>query len=195
MRPPAKPIKLSPEDIERFWSNVDRSDGPDACWPWRRCLFDSGYGQFKAKGRKLHAHRVAYVLGVGPIADDHLACHNCPGGDNRACCNPAHLWAGTHHQNMADMSSKGRAAAGDRHSSRLYPDMRPFGLRNGAYTKPDRVRKGQENGRAVLRECDVRAIRSAFASGESLSVIASRYPVDWRTVERAAKRETWRHIQ
>jgi Mor family transcriptional regulator len=194
MRPPAKPIQLSPDDIERFWSNVDQSGGPDACWPWIRCFFDSGYGQFKAKGRKLHAHRVAYVLGVGPIDDDLLACHNCPNGDNRACCNPAHLWSGTHEQNMADMASKGRAASGDRHAFRAHPELAARGLHNGAYTKPDRVRKGQDNGRAMLTEVDVSSIRSAANAGESVSSISRRYPVDWSTVNRVIKRETWRHV-
>lgn len=91
-RPRAQRIDGPPE--VRFWPKVDRTGGPDACWPWLAQL-SSGYGRFVAEaGRNVPAHRWAYeqVHGaVAPGADLDHACHN------RACVrpDPAHVYATT----------------------------------------------------------------------------------------------------
>lgn len=65
---------MSPVKPEPFWDKVDRTGGPDACWPWLRHLSTGGYG----RQDKIAAHRMAYELLVGPIPEglelDHL-CH------------------------------------------------------------------------------------------------------------------------
>lgn len=40
------------------------------------------------------------------VAGGMKACHRC---DNPPCCNPKHLFVGTHSDNMQDMRAKGRA--------------------------------------------------------------------------------------
>ena len=51
-------------------------------------------------------HRLAWVARHGPIPNGPEACHRC---DERRCCNPAHLYLGSHAENMAEMKTKRRA--------------------------------------------------------------------------------------
>jgi HNH endonuclease len=92
--------------IARFWAKVDRSAGPDSCWPWTGYRNPAGYGQINVSHhRPRTASRVVYELTNGHIPHRMLICHAC---DNPACCNPNHLWSGTHKENSEDMVSKGR---------------------------------------------------------------------------------------
>lgn len=79
-------------DEERFWEKVDRSGGPEACWPWVALTSGSGYGAFQLDGRLQYAHRVAYEQMIGPIPPRVFVCHRC---DTPSCVNPAHLFLGT----------------------------------------------------------------------------------------------------
>jgi hypothetical protein len=63
------------------------------------------------------AHRIAYELAYGPIADGLQVLHRC---DNPPCCNPAHLFLGTIKENIHDAMAKGRFTCGVRqHNSKL----------------------------------------------------------------------------
>lgn len=90
---------------ERFWSKVDRSGGPDSCWPWLAGRMRAGYGNFWMDGHEKLAHRVAWELTNGPIPIGLCVLHRC---DNAPCQNPIHLWLGTKADNSRDMVSKGR---------------------------------------------------------------------------------------
>lgn len=94
----------SAEEALRLYT--DRSGGPDACWPWTRGKNNAlGYGRFRLGGKLLLAPRVAWAEENGPIPEGIFICHRC---DNPSCCNPAHLFPGTHADNMADRDRKGR---------------------------------------------------------------------------------------
>lgn len=86
---------------ERLWSRVDRSD-PEACWLWPGA-HSQGYGRVKGdvrgscEGRMLQAHRVAWELTNGPIAEGMVLDHMC---HQLLCINPRHLREVTHAQNM-----------------------------------------------------------------------------------------------
>lgn len=92
---------LTGKHIERFWSKVDKR-GPDDCWPF---VGARGYGAFVIGRRGITASRVAWTLRNQEELGDRLACHSC---DNRWCCNPAHIWPGTHADNNRDTVSKRR---------------------------------------------------------------------------------------
>ncbi len=121
-----------------FDSLVDRSGGAGACWPWLGVRVRSGHGIFKRRGSTVLAHRESFIRAGGVIPLGLNVLHNCPEGDNPACCNPAHLYVGTQADNMADMVRKGRH-------------------------KP--ARPGQENPSAKLSDEQAEELRRAHATG------------------------------
>ena len=100
---------------EVLWSKVDKRD-EDECWKWKGYKNDEGYGRTWINDKGYYAHRVIYSLVYpnsinlnAPSSTDETGflLHTC---DNPACCNPKHLWIGSHWDNMADKVKKGRSA-------------------------------------------------------------------------------------
>jgi len=93
----------------RFWGKVDKSGGPDACWPWQGAITSHGYGCFTAGGKRvMGAHKAAYQYANGTLVPGGFEImHSC---DNRPCCNPRHLSTGTRQDNVDDKVRKGRQA-------------------------------------------------------------------------------------
>lgn len=94
---------------EIFWAKIDKAAGPAACWPFKGFLNHDGYGRTgnsRLYPNGARAHRVAWELAnQDKVPPGEQVLHRC---DNRACCNPAHLFIGDHDDNMLDMNRKGR---------------------------------------------------------------------------------------
>ena len=121
------------QQLIAFWQKVDRSGGDDACWEWLAGT-RGGYGLMRWRGKTTSAHRVSWELAHGSIPDGLDVLHSC---DNPRCVYPAHLFLGTHQDNMVDMLRKGRG------------------------NKPS----GEKNGNSKLTDAQVAEIRRRYAAG------------------------------
>jgi hypothetical protein len=65
----------------------------NGCWIWQGAKDSSGYGNVWWEGKNVGTHRAMY----GEIPNGLEIDHTCR---NRACCNPAHLEAVTHVENV-----------------------------------------------------------------------------------------------
>ena len=84
---------------------IERMEHTLSCWFWTAGKDRCGYGRIWHNGENRTAHTVAYETWVLPIPKGMHVLHTC---DNPSCINPAHLWLGTHEDNMADKAAKKR---------------------------------------------------------------------------------------
>jgi hypothetical protein len=140
------------------------------CWLWTSTINNKGYGVLQAGGFRGYAHRFAYSTFVGAIPEGMSVCHRC---DMPSCCNPDHLFLGTHQQNMADCRAKMRCAC---------------------FTKPDSYLRGEELSISKLTEGTVREIR-ALRGLVSQRLLAKRFNVTRTTIRLAQTGATWAHVQ
>jgi len=182
---------MRPNTLEDALRRIDKR-GDNECWEWQGARIHFGYGAFKLRGKSVKAHRVAWELANGPIPSGLFVCHRC---DNPPCCNPNHLFLGTHADNTADMVAKGRAVAGDRHHSVVHPECLARGNRHWTRTRPQNLRRGASHPRAKLSEDDVRAIRATYALGGVRQVdLADKYGVPQTAISQVIRRATWKEV-
>lgn len=177
-------IEITSRDKAAFFRLVEypgpvpvRQPDLGPCWIWKGSRHPRGYGQFHNRGESWKAHRFAYEIIYGPIPKGYEICHHC---DNPPCCNPKHLFCGTHAQNMADMAAKGihRPACGDRNGMRKHPE----------------VVQGANNGMAKLTTRTVLRIRAMAKRGISQKDIAKMFPVAYVAINRIVARRSWKHL-
>ena len=106
---------------EDFYALLKEND--NGCLEWTMHTNNKGYGQTYVKNRDINidkpygkdvlTHRLSMILENINI-DGLSVCHKC---DNPLCCNPNHLFVGTHQDNMNDMVAKGRQYVKKRYES------------------------------------------------------------------------------
>lgn len=150
------------------------------CLLWTGPVSRRGYGKIEVLGVVFAAHRLAYDLFRGPISEGLFVCHKC---DVPACIEPAHLFLGTHADNMRDMTEKGR---------RGYLPGRPFSRRGEL--RPRTYRRGK-NGLAGSIKLDAAAVLAIRADSRSIRTIAKDYGVAHSTVGQIKRREIWSQVE
>jgi hypothetical protein len=191
---------------QRLIDRVDRSGGPEACWPWTGCHNGYGYGVLSVNNRMKGAHRLAYEAAKGPIPKGLSVCHTC---DNPPCCNPAHLFVGSHKDNGLDMARKERGArnkltgeqakairADPRTTKEIAPD---YGVHwsNIAAIKAGRTWVHLDGAtprgpKAKITEDQVRAIRK---DTRAAAKIAAELDISPSQVDRIRWRKRWAHVE
>lgn len=169
----ASALPYSAKIIKRFWARVNIKD-PDECWEWQ-AGFNSAkpgydYGCLYFERRSHLANRVSLSIKIGRrLKKEEHACHTC---DNPRCCNPNHIFLGSHLANMRDMYAKGR----------------------------NRPTRGEAHPGSKLTEEGVRRIRKLTKLREkynkyTLKYFADRYEVDASLVKAVILRRAWKHVQ
>ena len=143
---------------------------PNGCLEWKgKGAKTHGYCSTKnydLKNKNIMVHQLSYFLFKGEIPKGMCVCHTC---DNRKCCNPDHLWLGTHSDNTKDCVEKGR-----------HLGKAPYGSKNGS---------------AKLIECQVSEIRKLYKEGMFQRVIAKKFNVSQATINGIVNYKTWGHIE
>lgn len=86
--------------VRRFTVKLQRQGD---CLEFQGSRTAHGYGRIHFAGGPMKAHRFAWLAAFGDIPEGLHVLHHC---DNPPCCNPEHLFLGTHQDNMTDMDSK-----------------------------------------------------------------------------------------
>jgi len=167
--PPRPPNKRGPKPrtleqvIKDFWKRVKKTK---TCWLWTGGKDAAGYGILNASALgklPITAHVLSFAIHKKkPVPKGLFVCHTC---DVNACVRPAHLFLGTHLDNMRDRDQKGRVAS------------------------------GTANGQAKLSARQVRAVRKEYAKGiESQASIGKRFGITNSSVCNIVNRKSYREV-
>ena len=155
-----------PRRVENTFWNFTAIGEENECWNWQRCTDSDGYGRVACRENGKRINFKTHIVSWV------LATGIDPNGmcvlhtcDNRRCVNPSHLWLGTSSDNHKDCELKKR-----------HPH-------------------GESNGRAVLTEQDVIALRELRKKGLlNINDAAKRYGVTKSVISHAVTGRCWGHL-
>lgn len=149
------------QELIKKLENFCKLDPKTGCFNWTRSLA-SGYGKIWFGGSKDMAHRAAYFLGHGALPPKKIVCHKC---NNKLCCNPHHMYAGTQSDNTKDMIKDG-----------CFPHI------------------GEKHYQAVFTEDMVREARRLYKIKKNCAAVARELGVERRTLSNVIHGKTWKHV-
>jgi len=218
--------KYTDRDIKRFISKIDISPGlgPNGnCWEWKMYLDKDKYGQFGCCKNNVvktyKSHRMSFELFTNKLVPEGLCvCHTC---DNPSCCNPNHLFLGTHQDNMKDKIKKNRQPCGENmyNSKQTWNNINNIRTlyNNGTYTieelakkfltgigdisriianktwyDPNYVRVMFHNGNSKLNQNKADKIRKLWATGKyTQKQLGKLFKTDRANIGYIIRNKTW----
>lgn len=156
-------------DLQQYIKNRVIIDTVTDCWKWVLYTNSFGHGQCSnswphKKYKKDRIHQLSWVAYHGVHHKDLLVLHRCT---TKSCCNPAHLYLGTHKDNRRDAFKDGTARI---------PDNR-----------------GSNCGTSKLTEDEVLQIRELGKYYDQPS-LSSMFGVCRQHIGQILLRNVWRHI-
>ena len=146
-------------------------DGETGCWLWQRARDTHGYGLIGIDGKTPRVHRVAWELKNGPIPEGEEILHKCPViPRNKNCCNPDHLKAGPHSENMND------------------DDMIEY--RRSSLNRRMNRRKTMK-----LADHECLSIVDQYNAGVTQTALAERHGVSQTIISKLINRKTYKHLE
>lgn len=156
-----------------FWSRVKVGQIGD-CWVWTGTIGSNGYGQVVRVKKNVSTHRAAYELMFGAIEKGLYVCHHC---DNKPCCNPFHLYAGTPAENTKDAVDRGLVT-------------RLNGIKNPMFGK-----RGEQSPCSKYTNEQIIEIRRKYATGAyTQKSLSKEYGTTQCGISQIIRRATWNHI-
>ena len=132
-RPPKDPW-------ERILRKVVKHE-TSGCWEWTGGKCRGGYGQFEIRGKCVKVHRFSLERKLDrKLEQGEETRHMC---NNRCCCNPDHLEAGTHQDNIDDRTKAGvhkaNAPRGEKNNQTKLSDQQISEIRayQGMFTRAE----------------------------------------------------------
>lgn len=158
------------QDPKKRFKRFVNEDGPiiipslGKCHIWTGYKKKSGYGTFNLDGRRIGAHRAAYMIFVKFVPDGVCVLHKC---DNPSCVNLNHLFLGSLDDNMKDAASKGRMPRGESSYRAILTDE-------------------------LVKW--IREIHIPRSPSRGSVAIAKTLGIGYQAVDNVVKRKTWKHI-